>query len=177
MSGARQDEREQTSLEPAWLEALRRGSGLALDSEGRWRFGTGFVENERVQELFHRGLERRADGEIVLRVGAMWCYVKSDGPILFVRRFNWEHGTAELLGGRAAPLSGAIAGWGPDSRLYLWFEGVEGPAACLRTAHQDATARLSDDEKGVAIALKHGERCVVVMLSQAPGAGSPRPVT
>jgi hypothetical protein len=163
--------------EPSWLEAMRRGSGLSLDDEGRWRFGAGFVENERVAELFHQGLERRADGEVILRVGGMWCYVKCSGPMRFVRRFDWRQEVAELFGGRMVSLSGAVAGWGPDSRLYLWFDGVEGPALCSRTAHQDAISRFVEVDERLAIAFGEGKRCTVEALEEVPRAGSPRPPT
>lgn len=127
----------------AWLEALRRNSGLALDPEGRWRYGTGFVENERVAELFHAGLAVRPDGEVTLTVGRMWAYVKCEGPALFARAVRGRE--VELLGGRTLTLTErSVLGWGPDERLYLWAGGGEAPVKVLRTPHQALVAGLDE---------------------------------
>lgn len=157
----------------AWLETLRRNSGLALDPEGRWRYGTGFVENERVAELFHAGLAVRPDGEVTLTVGRMWAYVKCEGPAFFVRSVRGRE--VELLGGAKWSLGAeAVFGWGPDERLYLWVGG-QPPAKVLRTPHQALVMGL--EEVGVG-ALAGGARLVcrvgdlaipVVKLIERPG--------
>ena len=179
----------EVEVEPEWLEALRRNSGLALDAEGRWRFASGFVENERVAEMFHRGVAVREDGEVTLTVGHMWAYVKCDGPAFFVRavRSSSAEGRAsgpvvELAGGREVGLEGATFGWGPDERLYLWVQGlngVDGPALLLRTAHQALLAGLQDaDESGEGEGLSlivAGRSFEVVRIAQRPGPATPRP--
>lgn len=72
------------AAEPEWLEALRRDSRIGLDAEGRFSYRGRPLENERVEALFHRGLSVRADGEVILRVGAQWCYVQVQDVPFFV---------------------------------------------------------------------------------------------
>lgn len=156
----------------AWLEHLRRSSGLAIDPEGRWRYGTGFVENDRVAELFHAGVAVREDGEVTLTVGRMWAYVRCEGPARFVRAVR--DGAFELLGGAKWPLVGAVFGWGPDERLYVWTTDG-GPARVLRVPHQALIAGLEEDPEG-RLVLTVGDRAVpVVRLGTIPGAAAPRP--
>jgi hypothetical protein len=179
--------------EPEWLDALRRNSGLALSKEGVWLYRGRPVDNPRVQTLFHRGVALRDDGEVILRVGRMWAYVESDGPIRFLRavtgldRLGEGAPRGRLLDGTELALvpdrgEPTVAGWGPDERLYLWLEGVVGPAICLREAHQALAARI--EEEGGALVLnlgsgdRTGDRRVPVALLQAiPAAGARRPFT
>lgn len=162
----------------AWLEALRRNSGLALDPEGRWRYGTGFVENDRVSELFHQGLAVREDGEVTLTVGRMWAYVKCEGPALFVRAVRGR--TFELLGGRTFEASAdTVFGWGPDDRLYLWVDRAAGPARVLRAPHQALSVGLVGLE-GTGGGLRcrlEGLEIPVQMLAAVPGPSSPAPAS
>ena len=85
-------------MDPETLEALRRSSGLALTKEGVWTWGTGFVENPRVQTMFHAGVAVRDDGELTLSVGQMWAYIKAEVTAFFVR--NVADGLVHLLGDR-----------------------------------------------------------------------------
>lgn len=164
----------------AWLEALRRNSGLALDPEGRWRYGAGFVENERVAELFHAGLAVRPDGEVTLTVGKMWAYVKCEGPASFVRSVRGRE--VALLGGRTLELTAdSVFGWGPDERLYLWVGGGP-PAKVLRTPHQALVAGLEEVREADvgphagALVCRVGDLAIpVVKLAQAPGPNTPAP--
>lgn len=174
----------------AWLEALRRNSGLALDPEGRWRYGTGFVENERVAELFHAGLAVRPDGEVTLTVGKMWAYVKCEGPAFFVRSVRGRE--VALLGGGTRSLGvDAVFGWGPDERLYLWVGG-QPPAKVLRTPHQALVAGVYEvgdvgevDETDVGSGSGSGRlvcrvgdlEIPVVKLAERPGPNTPRPAS
>jgi hypothetical protein len=155
----------------AWLEALRRNSGLVLDAEGRWRYGAGFVENERVAELFHGGVAVRDDGEVTLSVGSMWAYVKCDGPARFVRAVRGAR--FELLGGAEVALEEVTAmGWGPDERLYLWAADTI-PLKVLRTPHQALVAHLEHvaGQDGVdRLVLRwQGRKIAVAMLAEVPG--------
>lgn len=165
----------------AWLEALRRNSGLALDPEGRWRYGTGFVENERVAELFHAGLAVRPDGEVTLTVGRMWAYVKCEGPAFFVRSVRGRD--VELLGGRTLALGAeAVFGWGPDERLYLWVKD-QPPAKVLRTPHQALVAGLEEvggaaRPGGARLVCRVGDLAIPVLrLSESPGPNTPPPAS
>jgi hypothetical protein len=91
----------------------------------------------------------------------MWAYITSAGPVFFVRAAHGLGTTApsvRLLGGRELPLASsasaaeqAVAGWGPDERLYLWLEGLGGPAICLREAHQALVARLEERAGGLVL--------------------------
>ena len=152
-------------MDPERLEALRRNSGLALTKEGVWTWGTGFVENPRVQAMFHAGVAVREDGEVILSVGGMWAYIKVEVTAFFVR--NVTDGIVYLCGGRELPVAALkVAGWGPDERLYLWLEGLSGPALCQRDIHQRLVDHISDD--GAALTL--GDRRVpLVALATIPG--------
>jgi hypothetical protein len=173
-------------VEPEWLEALRRNSGLALDEEGRWRFGAGFVENERVSELFSAGLAVREDGEVTVTVGAMWAYVRCAGPAFLVRTMRRDASGAVvfgLAGGRELGVD-AIAGvgWGPDERLYLWLDGAAlgapgtgaRPALVSRVVHQALIAGLDDVDGRLTLAIA-GRRFEVRRLSERPGPASALP--
>jgi hypothetical protein len=193
-------------VEPEWLEALRRNSGLALDAEGRWRYAAGFVENERVSEMFHQGVAVRPDGEVTLTVGKMWAYVKCEGPAFFVRAVKKagadgdaagplgaqypqhpqhavdpqhpqhpQQRVVELAGGREIALAGATFGWGPDERLYVWLQGVDGPALLLRTPHQGLLAGLEEKTGGGLRLIAAGESFDVVRIPERPGPAAPRP--
>ena len=168
----------QDSTEPEWLEAKRRNSGIALTRDGDWRFGTRSVENPRVQAMFHRGVAVRPDGEVTLKVGHMWCYVQAAGVIHFVRavrELDGEAPVARLLGDREVALGeDTIAGWGPDERLYLWIAGLEGPAICLREAHQALAARLVGEETP-RLLLGRDRSLALVMLPAIPPPDAPRP--
>ena len=169
--------------EPERLEALRRNSGLALDAEGRWRYASGFVENERVSEMFHRGVAVRRDGEVTLSVGKMWAYVKCEGPAFFVRAVRKAGAdgdkvvgaVVELAGGREVALAGATFGWGPDERLYVWLHGVDGPALLLRSAHQGLLAGLEESAGGGLRLIAGGESFEVARIPARPCPAAPRP--
>ncbi len=179
-------------VEPEWLEALRRNSGLALDAEGRWHYASGFVENERVSEMFHRGVAVRPDGEVTLSVGKMWAYVKCEGPAFFVRSIrnaeadedegplpqhaqHPQHAVVELAGGRKVGLAGATFGWGPDERLYVWLHGVDGPALLLRSAHQGLLAGLEESAGDGLCLIVAGTSFDVARIPERPGPAAPRP--
>jgi len=154
----------------AWLETLRRNSGLALDPEGRWRYGAGFVENERVAEMFHGGVVVRPDGEVTLTVGRMWAYVKCEGPARFVRGVRGRQ--LELLGGGALDLdTHSVAGWGPDDRLYLWVD-EGGPLKVLRAPHMAFVAQLETQpppEHDRLVLRCAGLEIPVITIAQVPG--------
>lgn len=175
-------------MEPEWLEALRRNSGLALSRDGVWTWGGRQVENPRVQDLFHQGVRVRDDGEVTLSVGRMWAYVESEGPIYFIRAVHSlgsSGASCRLLGGRVLPLLSGVegrpptaAGWGPDERLYLWLAGLDGPAICLREAHQILSSRIVELEDRPALALGDPSRdrpIAITTLAAIPSAGAQRP--
>lgn len=198
------DEDRGADAEPPWLEAMRRKSGLALTADGQWTWGGHVAENTRVQALFHRGVAVRDDGEVTLHVGKMWTYVKCLGPAYFLRAVRIEGGQGDrvlgrFLGDRELALAGAVAGWGPDDRLYLWVDGLPGPAIALREAHQTLldgvqegpdgelaivfprSAGAADPTEGEARALASAsgaadDRAIPLkMLATIPGPRAPRP--
>lgn len=171
-------------MDPETLEKLRRSSGLALTKEGVWTWGTGFVENPRVQTMFHAGVAVRDDGEVTLSVGHMWAYVKAEVTAFFIRSIGLgasaagdaapgDAGVVSLLGDRALPIAALrVAGWGPDERLYLWLDGLSGPAICLRDIHQRLINQMGDDGRELTV----GDRRVpLVMLPTIPRANTPAP--
>ena len=116
------------------LEAIRRNSGIGLTADGTWTLQGRPVANARVQALFHRGLGVRADGEVVLSVGARWCYVACAGVARFVVavRFGDAGLVARFEGGTVRTAPAPIIGYAPDDRLYLWLAPDDPPALLLR---------------------------------------------
>lgn len=158
-----------SELGPEALEALRRRSGVALTADGELLYLGRPIANERVVELFNRGLDVREDGEVTLTVGRFWCYPDVAGVARFVRRIrpDPDGGVATLASGHELPLAGSAIGYGPDDRFYVWFEGVRGPARVLREAHQALIGLVADDpDEGAG-----GPG----MLLEIPGAAAPRP--
>lgn len=70
-----------------WLEAMRRGIDLRLDSEGAWWHEGAPFAHAGLIAAFNRGLDVHPEtGEAILRVGDRWCYVKCEGTPFLVRR-------------------------------------------------------------------------------------------
>jgi len=140
--------------------------------------------------MFHHGVVVSSDGEVTLHVGETWAYVSTPGPAFFVRAVLGLGEAAprvRLLGDRELALTGeasAIAGWGPDQRLYLWLARLPGPAVCLREAHQALVERLVEGVYGgslegasdLSIDLGRGRKMSVVMLTAIPSASAPAPI-
>jgi len=167
-------------LDPEVLEALRRNSGLTLGGEGVWRYHGSKVPHPRVQKLFHEGVEVRDDGEVVLHVGRLWCYVACDSVARFVDgiAFHADSGgfSARMKHGPvvAADVPPQLA-FGPDERLYVWLPGQE--VACFtRGAHQEVVGHLepTDDDRGVELVIG-SHRWPLPTLDEVPhpDAGAP----
>ncbi|MFO0748710.1 MAG: hypothetical protein U1F43_24060 [Myxococcota bacterium] len=154
------------------LELLRRQSGVALGRDGVFTYRGRPVENERVQELFHAGIDVRDDGQVTLTVGRFMAYPDVEGVARFVRRVAWDAaggGSATLVGGREARFDRGAIAYGPDDRFYVWLDGLRGPAVLLREAHQVLAGRIADDPEGLGRALG--------WLPAIPGPASPRPTS
>lgn len=151
------------------LEALRRRSGIAVSRDGELTYLGRPVANDRVVELFHRGLDVRADGEVTLSVGRFWCYPEVAGVARFVCRIRATEagGVATLASGHELPLAGSAIGYGPDDRFYVWLEGLVGPAIVLREAHQVLVGLMADDPDDAVAA--------VGTLGEIPRPGELRP--
>ncbi len=97
-------------MDPDALALLRRHSGLRIDRSGRWWFRERPVENDRVNTLFHRGLEATDEG-LVLRVGEQWAYVETvDDTPWFVERAD---------GSSLRLLAGELVRWEAVVRLEV----------------------------------------------------------
>jgi hypothetical protein len=161
-------------MEPAELELLRRNSGLALSREGIFLYAGGAVANERVQALFHRGLSVRDDGEVVLRVGVQWAYVRCESVARFVERLGVTDGllALHLRGGAVEPCHAPRFGFGPDDRVYVWADESAAPAVFTRGAHHRLVDGLEWGGDG-AVVLRVGSATYdVVTLARAPGPAS-----
>ncbi len=161
-------------IPPEVLDALRRNSGIGLAPDGGFTLHGAPVANPRVQALFHRGLAVRPDGDVVLTVGARWCYVSCAGVARFVVsvRLTAAGLVARLEGGAVRTARHPIVGYGPDDRLYLWLTPEDPPALLLRAAHQDLLARVGDD---MTIAIPAGGAIRVHTLTAVPGPSTPPP--
>mgnify|MGYP001060598566 CR=1 FL=1 len=160
-------------MEPELLEALRRNSGLRLDSEGRFFFHERLVENERVQALFHRSLEVRSNGEVTLKVGEQWAYVDCTSVAHFVEsiRRDAEHLVVRYRHKEGeTPVDPRLA-FGPDGRCYLW-SSIDGPPAILGRAAHGALVTLLAEKEGQVVLPLLSEHRPVELLSERPKAST-----
>lgn len=155
-------------LDPEALERLRHDSGVAITKDGVPTYRGRPIENDRVVELFMRGLDVRDDGKVTLTVGRYVAYPEIEGVARFVRRLLDHDGrlAAALSDGRILYMDDGWVGYAPDDHFYVWFVDVRGPAVLLRDAHQALAGRMADQE---AAAVEVG------LLAAIPLAASPRP--
>jgi len=155
------------------LELIRRQSGIHLRADGIFTYAGEPVPNPRVQALFHRGVEVRADDEVTLTVGARWCYLTCDGVARFIEGMRLEGSDAivRLRTGEELPWEPLVVGYAPDDRLYGWLPGLRGPALLTRAAHHALLERVGADG-----AITIGQRRIPVLaLEDVPGAASGPP--
>ncbi len=173
-------------MDPAVLEALRRDSGLRLDREGVFHFHGRPVANERVQDLFHRGLAVRADGAVTLTVGPQWAYVECDSVARFIDGLRVTGGALEasLRDGAVVRASAPRVGVGPDERVYLWAGPTDIPAVLTRGAHHRLVELLEEDPATGVLYISLAEegtkgapcaRVEVEQLAAVPGPGDRGP--
>ncbi len=156
------------------LELLRRNSGLRLDRDGVFHFHGGLVESPRVQALFHRGLSVRRDGEVVLRVGEQWAYVKCEGVSRFVERLRGGAGGLEVTVRGAVDMVVCVEpqlGFAPDDRCYLWDGQGGDVAVLLRPAHHALASLLVSGPDGEPVVAIGERRLRVATLRRVPLAG------
>ncbi len=156
-------------MDAAEIERLRRASGVGLRADGVFVYGGQPVANARVQRLFHAGVEVDAAGEVMLRVGRTWCYLEPEGVAYFAERAELRGGQVwlALIGREAAVGPARVVGYASDDRFYAWVDGLRGPVALLRDAHQAVSGILASGGE-----LGAGE---VVALAAIPGANAVRP--
>lgn len=158
-------------MDPVLLEALRRGSGLRLSAEGELSFQDEPVTHPRVQDLFHRGVSVRADGEVILQVGTQWAYLECETVAHFVDSVAVRDGALEisLRGTQERRCTGPRIGMAPDDRFYLWAEVGDAPAVLTRKAHHQVSELLRDDGAGGAVLDLGDSHVVVESLDARPG--------
>ena len=153
-------------MDPELLEALRRNSGLRLDSEGRFFFHDRPVENQRVQALFHRHLEVRDDGDVTLTVGTQWAYVDCETVAYFVDAMKWSEAGLEV---RFRHQERAVVvepwlGFDPAGRCYLWATPNARPAILVRSAHQMLASLLEERDGTMVLPLSGAPRAVATLV-------------
>ncbi len=159
------------------LDALRRNSGLRLDRDGDFFFHDRPVENPRVQRLFHRHLEVRADGDVTLTVGPQWAYVACETVARFVDAMALEEGAlkARLRHGDVVSSSAPRLGFAPDDRCYVWLTEDGPPAVLTRAAHQALASLLEERGDELVLPLTGGD-VVVATLGRPPTPGAAWPL-
>ena len=71
----------------AWLDTKRRSIDLRLDTNGAWWHDGAPFEHQRLINAFNRGISLHPDsGEPIIRIGATWCYFKSEQSPYIARR-------------------------------------------------------------------------------------------
>ena len=63
------------AIDPETLERLRRGVPLRMSSTGDLLFDEGPITHPRVRQALREGLDTSDTGEIIVRLGAQWCYL------------------------------------------------------------------------------------------------------
>lgn len=163
-------------MDPELLDALRRNSGLRLDRDGDFFFHDRPVENSRVQGLFHRHLEVRADGDVTLTVGTQWAYVACETVARFIEAMALEAGALKvrLRHGEEVSASAPRLGFAPDGRCYVWLSDDGPPAVLTRPAHQSLASLLVERGDTLALPLADAD-AVVETLDSAPTPGATWP--
>jgi len=123
---------------------MRRESGVAVTRDGAFTYRGRPIENTRVAELFMRGLDVRADGQVTLTVGRFVAYPEVETVARFVRWIHPATRLVTLMDAREARI--AHVAYGPDDRFYVWLTDLRGPAVLLREAHQVLAGWLGDQE-------------------------------
>jgi hypothetical protein len=106
-------------VDPEMLEKLRRGFPLEMDASGRFYFEGDPLTHPRLVNFFRNSLDRSPDGDVLLRVGEQFVYLRVHDLPLRVRAVEADEQDAPVLlldDGRRCPLH-------PDS---LWEEPERG---------------------------------------------------
>lgn len=153
---------------------MSRNSGLSLDKEGRWRHEGDLITHERTLAALNRGLHVRPDGQVTVRVGPQWAFVRVDVAPYFVRnlRFVGDNGgrgeppqhvelllsdeTREVLDPESLTLVG-------DGELYCGVKGHSTVARFLRAAYHNLVPLLVETDvadRPVGIELRDGVHAI-----------------
>jgi hypothetical protein len=83
-------------LDPQQIELMRRGAHLSLDAEGELLHEGEPILHPGLHKLFQSGLDVHESGEAIVRIGAQWAYVQSEGPPFVVQRLRLTEPNAVL---------------------------------------------------------------------------------
>ncbi|MFN3197876.1 MAG: hypothetical protein ACE366_05595 [Bradymonadia bacterium] len=132
------------------LDLLRRSLALTLDTEGRWLHEGAHFDNQRIADLFSRGIDLHPETqEAVVHIGNQWAYFTPVDEPYIALRLIFGDGTleAELNTFSTVPL-------GTDS-LLCSEEGViyarldeRRVARLSRRAHAQLTDVVEETEAG-----------------------------
>lgn len=134
-------------LTEAQIERLRQ-SGVRLDREGRfWHEGEP-IRHERMQETFHRWIDRLDDGRYVLRLDERrFVYLDVEDTPLRARSLRWEGDVPvmSLDNGREEPLDPATLRLDPRGATCA-VAGGRMPVRLSTRAWQALTERAREEE-------------------------------
>jgi hypothetical protein len=134
-------------IDPAALEALRAGSGLSIDDEGRFRHRGELVTHPRTLEVLWSSLEQREDGRWLVHVGRESGYVEVADAPYGVRgvALDGDAPAAHLSDGSVEPLDLATLALGADGVLRCRVTGGARRARFTRAAQVALGLALAED--------------------------------
>ena len=144
--------REETRLDAATLEKLRRGLPLSMDGLGRFFFEGDEVSHPRVVRFLRRALDATEAGEFVVRIDEQWAYLTvADLPLRVLRVVAEDAGpTLVLDDGRAVLLDPTTLWEEPDRGLRCRVPSVSTgrplPARFTNPAQMDLDRWIEWDE-------------------------------
>lgn len=137
-------------LTPEELERLR--NRLSVDRDGTWRHDGEAVTHPRTVRMLIEHLEVDADGRTVVRMGAVWSYVRFDDTPLVVRDVTLPDDPRSpgakilltLFDGIEDVLDPSTLTVGANDALYCRVRGGRFCARFLRAAHYRLAAHIVD---------------------------------
>jgi hypothetical protein len=138
---------------------------ISIDRDGNFRHDGAEITHPGTIALFHRSLEKTADG-YRLRVGRESCPVVVEDAPLVVRSIEATPAAVHLLlsDGATEALDPATLRQGPDHVLYCAARGGEFPARFSRAAYYALAALLVPEDDG-GFALVVGDRSYHIVPS------------
>jgi hypothetical protein len=135
-------------VDPALLEALREGSGLSIDLEGRFRHRGEPITHRRTLEVLWSSLERRADGRYLVHVGRESAYVAVEDAPFAVRGVSLgdpSGAVVHLSDGSVEPLAAGTLAVDGDGVLHCRVKGGRHRARFTRSAQVAIGLELHED--------------------------------
>lgn len=93
-------------LDPQTLDRLRRGVPLRMSATGELLFDEGPITHPRVRQALREGLDLSDGDEVIVRLGAQWCYLTIEDCPLRATAVRVEGSTLHMRldDGREVPL-------------------------------------------------------------------------